>query len=42
MKNDSETEGKLWLSQAADDLKYARVLLREGGYALSSFVSQWF
>lgn len=40
MKNDSPTESKLWLDQAADDLKYARVLLREGGYALACFVSQ--
>lgn len=40
MRNDPEVEGGRWLRQAADDLKYARVLLKEGGFALACFVSQ--
>lgn len=40
MKNTPSDEGARWLRQAGDDLKYARVLLKEGGYALACFVSQ--
>ncbi|MBI2059586.1 MAG: HEPN domain-containing protein [Nitrospirae bacterium] len=40
MQNDPDKEAVSWLRQAADDLKYARILLREGGFALTCFVSQ--
>jgi len=33
-------EGRRWLEQATEDLKWARLLLKEGGYHLVCFLAQ--
>ena len=33
-------EGRRWLEQAREDLRYARLLAREGGYHLACFLAQ--
>jgi len=36
----SEDEGERWLDQAREDLRWARVLVAEGGYHIVAFLSQ--
>lgn len=40
MRPSPRDEGQRWLEQAADDLKWTRLLAREGGYHLACFLSQ--
>jgi len=40
MRGEPLEEGLRWLEQAAEDLKWARLLAREGGYHLACFLAQ--
>ncbi|MCS7223435.1 MAG: HEPN domain-containing protein [Armatimonadetes bacterium] len=40
MRGDSREEGKRWLDQAKEDLKWAKELAERGGYYLACFLSQ--
>jgi HEPN domain-containing protein len=40
MRRNPQDEGQRWLSQAAEDLKWARHLAEEGGWNIACFLSQ--
>lgn len=40
MRNDSIKEGKRWLSQAEEDLKWTKHLAEQGGWYIACFLSQ--
>lgn len=40
MRRSEREEGERWLAQAAEDLRWAAHLAREGGYHLACFLSQ--
>lgn len=40
MRNSPNEEGQRWLSQAKEDLKWARHLADEGGYHIACFLAQ--
>jgi HEPN domain-containing protein len=40
MRNDAHEEGRRWLLQAKEDLKWARRLAEQGGWHLACFLSQ--
>ena len=40
MRNDALEEGQRWLSQAAEDLRWAKHLAEEGGWHLACFLAQ--
>jgi len=40
MKREALEEGKRWLSQATEDLRWARLLAHEGGWHLACFLAQ--
>jgi HEPN domain-containing protein len=40
MRKSSVEEGKRWLSQASEDLKWAKLLAQEGGWHIACFLSQ--
>jgi HEPN domain-containing protein len=40
MRNNALEEGQRWLSQAAEDLRWAKHLAEEGGWHLACFLSQ--
>lgn len=40
MRRNSFEEGKRWLSQASEDLKWAKLLAQEGGWHIACFLSQ--
>jgi HEPN domain-containing protein len=40
MKREATDEGRRWLSQADEDLRWAKHLAKEGAYHLSCFLAQ--
>jgi HEPN domain-containing protein len=40
MRKDPIEEGKRWLEQASEDLKWSRDLAKRGGYHISCFLAQ--
>jgi HEPN domain-containing protein len=40
MRNSAFEEGQRWLSQAVEDLRWARHLTKEGGWHLACFLAQ--
>jgi HEPN domain-containing protein len=40
MRNSALQEGERWLSQAAEDLKWTKLLAEQGGWHLACFLSQ--
>ncbi len=40
MRREPEAEGKRWLEQAKEDLKWAKDLAQRGGYYLACFLAQ--
>jgi len=40
MRNSALEEGERWLSQAAEDLKWTKLLAEQGGWYLACFLSQ--
>ena len=40
MRNSALDEGKRWLSQASEDLKWTKLLADQGGWHLACFLSQ--
>jgi HEPN domain-containing protein len=40
MRKSSIDEGKRWLAQASEDLKWAKLLAQEGGWHIACFLSQ--
>ncbi|MHB8763199.1 MAG: HEPN domain-containing protein [Deferrisomatales bacterium] len=40
MRNSAEAEGRRWLDQAAEDLRWAEHLAREGGWHIACFLAQ--
>lgn len=40
MRRDATEEGKRWLEQATEDLKWAKDLAERGGYHISCFLTQ--
>jgi len=40
MRKKAKEEGKRWLEQAGEDLKWARLLAEQGGYHIACFLAQ--
>jgi len=40
MRRSAYEEGQRWLAQAAEDLRWAKLLAREGGWHLACFLAQ--
>lgn len=40
MRKKAKAEGKRWLEQAREDLRWARLLSEQGGYHLACFLAQ--
>ncbi|MFP3898648.1 MAG: HEPN domain-containing protein [Dehalococcoidia bacterium] len=40
MRNEPLEEGRRWLEQASEDLKWSRELARQGGYHIACFLAQ--
>ena len=40
MRREAHEEGQRWLSQAVEDLRWAKLLAREGGWHLACFLAQ--
>ncbi|MDN5331847.1 MAG: hypothetical protein PWP45_1072 [Tepidanaerobacteraceae bacterium] len=40
MRKSGMEEGKRWLEQAKEDLKWARMLAEQGGYHIACFLAQ--